>query len=510
MTNLVPVPRTHNPFGRESIRVDAAGVPRYRDLPSSLLQLLKDRVEATPAAEAVVELGGERLTYAELWERASRVAGGLRTLGLERGGRVAIRYPAGIDWVLAFWGTLLAGGVVVAINTRSSSADVARVLEDTEVAVDLAPGDNLPEGDQVALEGVTAEDVAVLFFTSGTTGGSKGVPTTHEALMTGARHMATALGVGMGAGPHVRTLISVPLFHVMGCSSQLLTAVHVGGTAVLLPALDLQVVMDAITDEAISFLAAVPAVHMLLLRRPELSQVDVAGIRWIGYGGAPIAPDLVARLQRAFPKAQVINGYGLTETAGVVTVLPHEEAQDYAGSVGYAMPAVELGVMPLTAEDPSTGELWVRGANVFNGYWKDEAGAEASRGGWLRTGDIVRTDEFGRVYVVDRVKDIIVRGGEKVSSIEVEAVLVEAPGVVEAAVVPVPDDVMGEKVGAVLYGGDQVIDIDHVLAHCRRRLAAFQVPQYVTVVDEPLPRNPGGKLLKRAIRASVNWRSPLR
>jgi acyl-CoA synthetase (AMP-forming)/AMP-acid ligase II len=200
----------------------------------------------------------------------------------------------------------------------------------------------------------------------------------------------------------------------------------------------------------------------------------------------------------------------MTETASIITVLPHEDAVEHADSVGYAVPSVDLGVAPID-DDPSAGELVVRGANVTAGYWhREETNAQTIVDGWLHTGDIVRVDEAGRVHIVDRIKDIIIRGGENISSIEVEAALANAPGVVEAAVLAVPDDVMGEKVGAVLYGGGAVIDIEKVIAHCREQLADFKVPQYVTVFDQPLPRNPGGKALKHQLREQVTWGKSLR
>jgi acyl-CoA synthetase (AMP-forming)/AMP-acid ligase II len=237
--------------------------------------------------------------------------------------------------------------------------------------------------------------------------------------------------------------------------------------------------------------------------------MDMSAVRWVGYGGAPIAPTLVQALQDAFPAARVFNGYGMTETASIMSVLPHDDAIEHADSVGYSVPSVDLGIVPLD-DDPSTGELVVRGANVTAGYWqRPETNAETIVDGWLHTGDIVRVDDAGRVHIVDRIKDIIIRGGENVSSIEVESALLAAPGVAEAAVIAVPDDVMGEKVGAVLFGGAEAVDVPQVLAHCREQLADFKIPQYIVVAGGPLPRNPGGKLLKAQLRKSVEWGAPL-
>ena len=511
MRPIVQIPRTHNPFTRDRIRVGEDGVPRYADLATSLLALLKSKVDATPDVEAVIEIGGERLTYQQLWQRAARVAGGLRARGVERGDRVAVRYPAGTDWVLAFWGTLMAGGVAVAVNTRSSQPEVDFILSDAGVTIDLAADTPLPDGAPFVIDGLGLDDVAAFFYTSGTTGKPKGVPTTHEAFLTNAVNMVCGLDLPADTGADLRTLISVPLFHVTGCNSQLLTAVEVGGTSVILPAFDQAALIEALSSERITFMVTVPAVYSLILRRPEFGETDVSGVRWVGYGGAPIAPTLVTALQQAFPAARVFNGYGMTETASLMTVLPHDDAVEHADSVGYAVPSVDLAITPIDDGDPTTGELIARGANVTTGYWnRPQATAETIVDGWLHTGDIVHVDDAGRVHIVDRIKDIIIRGGENISSIEVEAALAAAPGVVEAAVLAVPDEVMGEKVGAVLYGGNDVIDVDKVIAHCREQLADFKVPQYLVVLDQPLPRNPGGKLLKGNLRDAVHWGEPLR
>jgi len=190
--------------------------------------------------------------------------------------------------------------------------------------------------------------------------------------------------------------------------------------------------------------------------------------------------------------------------------LPDSDAVEHADSVGYAVPAVDLGIVPI-ADDSRVGELVARGANVTNGYWdRPEATAATIVDGWMHTGDVVRVDDAGRVHIIDRVKDIIIRGGENVSSVEVEGVLLAAPGVADAAVLAVPDDVMGEKVGAVLYSDGAQVDLAAVIEHCRRQLAEFKVPQYAVVFNEALPRTASGKLLKIRIRKQVQWGPPLR
>ncbi|MGV0768439.1 class I adenylate-forming enzyme family protein [Mycobacterium syngnathidarum] len=507
---VIEIPRGSDPFPRAGVVCDDAGIPYYADVPTTLGEMLRAHVDSRPDAEAVVEVGGDRLTYAQLWERASRVAGGLRAAGVERGDRVSVRYPAGVNWALAFWGTVLAGAIAVAVNTRSAQPEVDFVLTDAGVKVDLAADIPLPDGESYVDDGIAAADVAAFFYTSGTTGHPKGVPTTHSAFIANAENMIRCLGVPRDLGSQFRTLICVPLFHVTGCNSQFLVAAYVGGAAVIMPALQVPTLIETLSAEQISFLVTVPAVYSLLLRHPDFAGCDRSTVRRLAYGGAPIAPSLVEELHAAFPSAKLMNGYGMTETASLITVLPDRDAVAHADSVGYAVPSVDLGIVP-SGDDPNEGELVVRGANVTSGYWnRPKTNAETIIDGWLHTGDVVRVDDAGRVHVIDRMKDLINRGGEKISSVEVEAVLLAAPGVAEAAVVAVPDAVMGEKVGAVLFAGEAPIDIAEVLAHCRKHLADFKVPQYAAVLNEPLPRNPSGKLLKNQLRREVQWGEPLR
>lgn len=508
MPEIVEISRSSNPFPRNGVSVDDAGIPHYDAIPATLLDMLAEQVAARPDSEAVVELGSDRLTYRQLWDRAARVTGGLRAGGLKPGDRVAVRYPAGLNWVLSFWGTVMAGGIAVAVNTRSAQPEVDFVLSDAGAHVDLDADTPLPDGQPYVSEQVGPKDVAALFYTSGTTGHPKGVPTTHEAFVTNTENGVRCFNQPRDIGEGLRTLISVPLFHVTGCNTQLLAATRLGGAAVIMPALNLDELVATLTAERISVMGTVPAIYALLLRHKDFAAADVSGVRWVGYGGAPIAPSLVRSVKNAFPQAAVSNAYGMTETASLMTVLPDAESIEHADSVGYAAPSVDLGVLP-TEDGQLVGELVARGANVTAGYWnRPEATASTIVDGWLHTGDVVRVDDAGRVHVVDRLKDIINRGGENISSVEVEAALLAAPGVADACVVAVPDDVMGEKVGAVLVG--EQVDVPAVLEHCREQLADFKVPQYVTVVTAPLPRNAGGKLLKGKLREQVQWGRALR
>ena len=478
------------------------GIKRYDDLPQNLVQMLQASVTRDATAEAVVETGGgPRLSYADLWDRAARVAGGLRSAGIERGDRVAIRLGNGADWVLAFFGAVLADAVVVPVNTRFTDAEADYVISDSGARYVFMPGDALPDGDPVVTGDQSPADPAAIFYTSGTTGFPKGAITTHENFLSNAETCRRALSVDPAG---LRTLISVPLFHVTGCNSQLLVALYVGGTAVIMPVFEVAAFLHAIEEEAIDTMVTVPAIYWLAISQPAFADVDISHVRSVSYGGAPIAPDLVARLAKAFPQARLGNGFGLTETSSVSTFLPHEFVA-HADSVGFPAPVVDVRLDAVAPD--GTGELLIRGQNVVSGYWnKPEATADTFVDGWLHSGDAARIDDEGLVYLVDRLKDMINRGGENVYCVEVENALAGAPGVYEAAVLGVPDEVMGEKVGAVIVPMPGAsFDVPAVLAYLAGQLADFKVPQYVAVATAPLPRNPGGKLLKRQLREETDW-----
>jgi long-chain acyl-CoA synthetase len=253
----------------------------------------------------------------------------------------------------------------------------------------------------------------------------------------------------------------------------------------------------------------VPAIFGLAISQGNFDECDVSGVLFATYGGAPIAPDLVRQVKESFPNASVGNGFGLSETSSVATFLPHKYAATHADSVGFPAPVVDLDLLD---PDPGTGvgELLIRGANVVMGYWgKSEETAETFRDGWLRTGDLARIDGEGFTYIVDRAKDVINRGGENVYCVEVENVLAAAPGVFEVSVVGVPDEMMGEKVGAIVVPTPgSTFDREAFLAHARSALADFKVPQYLLVRQDVLPRNPSGKVLKRVLRQQTEWGQP--
>jgi long-chain acyl-CoA synthetase len=506
-----PAPRGRNPFDATGVQRGPDGVARYTDRPDSLVHMLRASTERDPDALAIAEVGGERLTFAQLWDRSARVAGGLQAAGLEPGDRAAILLPNGVDWVLAFWGAQLAGVVTVPVNTRFKEAEIDYVVSDSGAAHVFRAETALPDGEPVAVDDLAPTDLAAIFYTSGTTGFPKGAMTSHGNFLANTENARRCIGIDRSQGAELATLINVPLFHVTGCNSQLLVLNELGGRAFILPnALDLEGFLRTVSEEGIQMLTSVPAIYHALTRHPRFAETDLGHVRWVSYGGAPIAADAVHKIVEAFPEARVGNGFGLTETSSLTSYLPHEESVEHADSVGFAMPIVDLA---LHEPDPEAGvgELLVRGENVVQGYWhKPDATAETFVDGWLHTGDLARIDDEGLLYIVDRAKDMINRGGENVYSIEVEAALAGAPGVSEVAVVPVPDDMMGEKVGAVIVAAGDEFEVDAVIAHARERIADFKVPQYVALRVEPLPRNPGGKVRKAQLREETEWGAPLR
>jgi len=474
------------------------GIARYEGLPETLVAMLRGTAEAQSDREALVETGGgPRLTYRYLWDRAATVAGGLRAAGVGTGDRVAIRLGNGVDWALAFWGIQLAGAVAVPVNTRFTEQEARYVIDDSGAAyvVDGA----LPTGPPYVHTEAAADDPAGIFYTSGTTGFPKGAILTHGNFLANCENCRRAIGVSFGDA--TKTLVSVPLFHVTGCNSQLLVACYLGGTTVIMPQFEVNAFLHAIEDEHIDVLTTVPAIYWLAINTPRFADTDVSAVRYLSYGGAPIAPELVHRIMGAFPGARLGNGFGLTETSSLTTYLPHEYAAEHADSVGFPMPVCDLRIDDIFGEK-NYGELLIRGPNVVKGYWNKEPFADA----WLRTGDIARIDDDGLVYIVDRAKDMINRGGENVYCVEVENALAGAPGVFEAAVVGVADPVMGEKVGAILVPQPgSGIDPPAVRAYLAEHLADFKVPEFISVRAEPLPRNPGGKILKRRLRDETDW-----
>lgn len=363
---------------------------------------------------------------------------------------------------------------------------------------------------------VRPEDDATIIYTSGTTGRPKGAVATHLAQAGAAMNprfqaAASALGRGQlpGQGPAPITLMTFPFFHVAAFTS-LYSAMAVGGTLVLMPKWDARRALELIHEHRVTHYAGVPTTALQLLDEATAGNDPLESLVMLATGGAAAPPDLIARLTTRYgERIEARNGYGLTETSGGVLANFGADYRRFPASVGRPTPVTEVRIADPAGEtlpEGTVGELWLRGQSLVRGYWRDEASSARafSRDGWFRTGDLAVVRDDGRVSIVDRLKDMIVRGGENVYCVEVEDVLHAHPDVVDAAVLGVPHPVLGEEVAAVVRVRPGAgTDAGELRAHVGRRLAAFKVPAHVLVGEEPLPRNPTGKILKRELRDPV-------
>ena len=474
-----------------------------------------------PAAEAVVE-GEARFTYAELADRASAIARRLAARGVRPGDRLALLLPNGWRYGAAYLGAQLAGAVAVLVNSRLATAEIDHVLRDSgavAVVVDaglaaVAPGlcplwdvDELaapgPAADELPGTGLGSGDVANLLYTSGTTGSPKGAMQTHGNLVFN----AGTVGSRFDVGPGDRTLVVAPMFHATGVNSQWVGFLAHGAAAVMLPQFSVSGLLRALVAERITFFAGVTAMVQLMTADPAFPEADLSALRTICFGGGPVPTSLVPRLAETFPQARLANVWGQTEATSITTCALGEELLLRPWSVGRAVAGLEVvvhdggGVVPHGAD--VAGELWVRGPSVTAGYWNLPEATAATFGpdGWLRTGDVGRIDSEGYVEVLDRLKDMIIRGGENVYSLEVETVLARHPDVADVAVVGVPDPIFGERVRAVvvLRPGARLTLAD-LRAWSADRLADYKRPEDLAVVAQ-LPRTAAGKVLKRSLAA---------
>ena len=363
------------------------------------------------------------------------------------------------------------------------------------------------------------EDDATIFYTSGTTGKPKGALGSQRnicgnllslgfsAARGAARSASSSTPIGETATAPAQSayLLSVPFFHATGCHSILVANTAAGGKLVLMRKWDPERALELIERERITIFGGVPSMAWQVLDSPDFQKRDTSSVASIGYGGAPAPPELVRRIEEMFPGRTPSNGYGLTETSSVTTMNSGDDYLTHPDSVGTPVPICDLKTVdPAGEELPAgeVGELWIRGPNVVKGYWhKPAETAQTFSDGWLHTGDVARIDEEGFVYIVDRAKDMVIRGGENVYCVEVEAALFEHPAVSDAAVIGIPHQVLGEEVGAVVTRktGAEVTE-EELRRHVASRLAAFKVPVRIWFRSEPLPRNPAGKILKQELR----------
>ncbi|MFF1919496.1 class I adenylate-forming enzyme family protein [Streptomyces sp. NPDC058221] len=533
----------------------SAGSLVYADGPRTL----REFVETTWAfGDQPFLIAGERtFSYGEFFAAASALACRLsETYGLRPGDRAVVAMRNHPEWQIAFWAAQLAGLVAVPLNAWWTEDEFTYALDDSGPRVLLVDGERLPRvaawargsGARVivfrdgergsrgadpsdAVEWyedlpapdpfaappdveIRPEDDATIIYTSGTTGRPKGAVATHLAQAGAARNprfhaaaAALARGVVPGQGPAPVSLLTFPFFHVAAFTG-LYAAMSAGGTIVLMRKWDAGEALRLIREHGVTHYAGVPATALQLLAAAADEGDGLESLQMLNTGGAAAPPDLVARLTAGHgERIEPRNGYGLTETSGGVLANFGADYRRHPGSVGRPTPTTEVRIAGPAGEalsEGGTGELWLRGQALVRGYWRDEAAtARAFTDGWFRTGDLAVVHE-GRVSVVDRIKDMVIRGGENVYCVEVEAVLHDHPDVEDAAVLGVAHPVLGEEVAAVVrLRPGAAATAEELRAHVGRSLAAFKVPAHVLVSGEPLPRNATGKILKRELRGPV-------
>ncbi|MCG3141325.1 MAG: Long-chain-fatty-acid--CoA ligase FadD13 [Anaerolineae bacterium] len=477
---------------------------------------------------------GREITYQEWNERANRAANAFVGLGIQPGDRVGVLLMNTPEFLECFFGLAKIGAMVVPLNWRLAPPELAFIANDagiralvygaeyasavaalrgsisaaTYVAVGDAPAGDYSyaalTADASAQEPPTvgaADDPLVIMFTAGTTGTPKGATLTHNNLF----YDSCTVAMSTDWRWNDRVLVALPLFHI-GALIYVVINIHIGATTVLMKAFDPMGFLKTLQDHKVNSFLAVPAMLNFMLQVPTLKDFDLSAVRWALCGTAPVPVPLIqAWAQRGIAIQQV---YGLTECSGGAAVLSSERALEKVGSTGLPMFHTDIRVVNLDGNDTQPeeiGEIIIRGPHVMREYWQNpQATAATVREGWLYTGDLGKLDAEGYLYIVERKRDLIISGGENIYPAEVENVLVAMPQIAEVAVIGIPDADWGEAVCAVarLKEG-QTLTLEEVVAHCIGKLGKYKIPKQLILSAQPLPRNPTGKMLKRALREKV-------
>lgn len=505
----------------------------------------------------------ERMTYAEAHEHVNGLIAHLESVGVGKGDHVAIAMRNYPEWVLAYWGILSMGAVAVGMNAWWVAKEMQYGIEDSapkalvcdserlevlqpvlsDIRVNLPlpiiavrtegelPENSVAWTDAVATENsglpavdVQPDDPACIFYTSGTTGFPKGAILTHRSCCSNLFNMGFGLGLLTTAGkmaaeaqglevpaddgpPIPVAMLATPLFHVTANNCGLHPVTVLGGKTVLIHKWDAKRAMELIEREKVSTISCVPVMSREIVDHPELENYDLSSLGTLGGGGAAVQPDLVAKIASRTTSAPA-TGYGLTETSGIISIVGGPWFQAKPKSCGPAVPTVETRVVDPDGNDVAqgeVGELWVKGPNNVIGYHnKPEATAEAFTDGWFHTGDLCYIDGDDFIFIVDRAKDMVLRGGENIYCAEVEAGLFEHASVKECAVFAIPDERLGEVVGAAVVCHDgQTITAEELQEHAGQYMAKHKVPTRVWILDEDLPRNASGKFVKRTLQEAL-------
>jgi acyl-CoA synthetase (AMP-forming)/AMP-acid ligase II len=494
----------------------------------SLVTLFRDASTRFAERTAIID-GGRSIRYETLSKWAAAAASFLRKEGLRPGDRVAILVPNSAEYAAIYYGILAAGGAVVALNTAAKARDLSnwvahsecrwlfaqanhpelgellanvagpiRVVEVGDTAGELGTAlddifaagggfERHPTGDE-------AETLAAIIYTSGTTGRPKGVMLSHANLYSNTRSIIRYLGIDC----EDRVLNVLPFYYSYG-NSVLHTHLAVGGTVLLENSLLFpHRVLERLVVERATGFSGVPATFALLLNRTRLESYDLSSVRYLTQAGGPMAPASIERLRAAIPHADFYVMYGQTEAAARLSYLPPERLTEKMGSIGIAIPDVELDIrdeQQNSVPPRVTGEICARGPNVMMGYWRDpEMTATVLRGGWLRTGDLAYRDPDGYYYIVGRSSEMIKSGAHRVSPKEIEEVILELPGVEEVAAIGVPDELLGETIKVVVVPASADAPSKRAIqAHCRANLATYKIPKSVEFAKE-IPKTASGKI----------------
>lgn len=538
----------------EVVEADVLGnrIRTYRNAPNSVRDVWLATAQFSDRPYLIY--GDERLSYADAHARVDSIAAWLLAQGVVPGDRVAISMRNYPEWMLVYWACVSVGVALVGMNAWWTTEEMAYALNDSrpkvlfldaerlerldrqpEIAADVQlVGVRLPGARagvtpwaEVIAHGGAMPDVAVdpdadacIFYTSGTTGFPKGAQLTHRGcvsnlfnLMYAGASSALAVQYATGVAPPETppvpvTLITTPLFHVTANNCGAYANTAAGGALVLMYRWDAGEALRLIERERVTSMSGVPVMARELITHPDFARTDTSSLLSLAGGGAQVPPDLVDKIETQVSTARPSTGYGMTETCGIITSISGDFFVDKPASAGPAMPNFEARCVDddgNTVSPGEVGELWVRGSSVIKGYInRPDATAASITDGWLHTGDIARIDEDGFIFIVDRKKDMVLRGGENVYCAEVEATIYRHTAVAECCVFGVPDDRLGEEVGvAVVAKPGERLDEESLRTHCAAIMARHKVPRYVWFFTDPLPRNASGKFLRRELREQL-------
>jgi acyl-CoA synthetase (AMP-forming)/AMP-acid ligase II len=500
----------------------------------------------------------ERWTYAEARDEVARIANWLSSIGVQQHDRVAINMRNYPEWMLAYWAVVSMGAVAVGMNAWWVAEEMKYGLKDSApkvlicdrerlerfgeirdefpdmtvvaVRVDEAPGWARPWAEVMTAEAklpevtIDTDDDACIFYTSGTTGFPKGAQLTHRGCVNNlfslmfvniAQAAAAAKAKGeapadpmAGGGPQMASIVATPLFHVTAnnCLAQSITIA--GGKLVHMYKWDAGEALRIIEEEKITTFTGVPVMSREIISHPDFAHRDTSTLQALGGGGAAVQPDLVEKIDKQGGGARPSQGYGMTEVCGIISASAGDYFVDKPQSAGIVMPVFDTRVIDEDGNElplGEHGEICVKGAQVIKGYLnRDEATAETIVDGWLHTGDIGYLDEDNFIYLVDRAKDMVLRGGENVYCSEVEIAIFKHDAVAEAAVFSVPDDRLGEEVGAAIFPNqDAHPAAEEIREFLKTHLSPFKIPRYIWIMNEPLPRNASGKFVKKELQEAL-------